>query len=198
MQKFIRSRRTRVKKAKLEIKKIPEKITMFDREAFIKFYLLEDIFNLCKFRLLQEKNKKNKTRAGEISTRLNIEKFTAIINIFESAIEVARGEITSANYKAVWKAINERALMIAAGSLKNLPELRDLAVELLKELSDEAVKATEHNMGLNDDLDFIVSHEANVRHCKDLPTPEEIDAVIKAGESDIADKKAKSNRLANN
>lgn len=191
MEKYITSHATRLKKAKAHIKTSKERISIFDREAFVEFYLLEDIVRLYEYRLEVEKKKVVETRAGEKAKQLNIEKFTAVINIFKSAVEVAWGEITSGNYKAVWKSINERPLMIAAGSLKNLPELRSLAVQLLKELSNEAIKAAEQNVMLDEDLDDLDAHEKNVRTYKDLPSPEEIAAVIKAAEDAIPDRKSK-------
>jgi hypothetical protein len=193
MEKFITSHGIRVKKAKEHLKTLPERVSIFDREAFVEFYLLEDIVRLYDYRLATEKKKEVETRAGVKAKSLNLEKFSAVINIFKSAIEVAWGEITSGNYKAVWSAIKERPLMIAAGSLKNLPELRDLAVQLLRQLSDEALKATEQNIILDEDIDDLDAHEENVRRAKDLPSPEQIAAVIKAVEDAIPDRKGKAN-----
>lgn len=191
MEKFITSHGARVKKAKKAIKSRPERISVFDREAFVEFYLLEDIVRLYEYRFAEENKKKIQTRAGEKAKYLNLEKFSAIINIFKSATEIAWGQITSGNYKAVWGAINEHALMLAVGSIKNLPELRKLAVKLLKELSDEALNATKQGIGFDEDLDDLDSHERNVREYNGLPSADDIAEVIRVAEATIPDKSSK-------
>lgn len=187
MQQYITSHSARVRKAKEAIKHSPEKISIFDREAYVEFYLLEDIVRLYQYRLEKEKAKKYTTRAGAMTQKRNIEKFSAIIKIFQSAIEVAWGEIDSGNYKVVWKAIHEGALMAAAGNVKNLPELRALAVDLLKELSEEALSATAEDTALEEGLDELEAHEANVRSVRGLPSADEIEEVIRAVEAAIPD-----------
>ena len=185
--KFITSHRSRVKRAEEARKNLPEKISIFDREALVEFYLLEDIVRLYQYRLDVEQKKHVETRAGQMAQKRNIEKFTAIINIFKSAIEIAWAEITSGNYKAVWRAIPEHALMVAANSLKYLPELRDMAIRLLRALSDDALTASEQNVLFNESLDEIEDHEANYRRIHDLPSAEEIDEIIRAVEVAIPD-----------
>ena len=187
--KFITSHRSRVKRAEEYRKNSPEKISIFDREALVEFYLLEDIVRLYEYRLSEEQKKKVETRAGEMSKKRNMEKFSAIINIFKSAIEIAWGEIASGNYKAVWSAIPEHALMVAASKLKYLPELRELAVRLLKTLSNEALEATQQNVLFEESLDEIEDHESNFRRVKGLPSTDEIDEIIKAVEVAIPDEK---------
>lgn len=192
--KFITSHGNRVKRAEEYRKNSPEVISIFDREAFVEFYLLEDIVRLYKYRLEGEQNKKVETRAGAMTKKRNIEKFSAVINIFESAIEIAWGEITSGNYKAVWSAIPEHALMRAANSLKHLPELRDLSVKLLRSLSNDALEATAQNADFDQSLDEIEDHEANVRRVKGLPSADEIEEVIRAIEIAIPAETKKANK----
>ena len=192
--KFITSHRTRVRRAETARKNSPEKISIFDRDAYVEFYLLEDIVHLYEYRLDTETKKNVTTRAGEMAKVRNIKKFNAIIKIFTSAIEIAWGEITSGNYKAVWSSIPEHALMVAANSLKYLPELRAIAVKMLKNLSNEALEAAKERVALDDSLDEIEDHEANYRSVKNMPSEDEIDAIIKAVEDIIPDKKAKQNR----
>lgn len=196
-QKFITSHRHRVQKADEWVKRQPERLSVFDREALVEFYLLEDIARLYEYRLDQEKKKVVETRAGEKVKKVNIEKFTAILKLFKSAIEVAWGQITSGNYSVVWGAIPEHALMMASSNVKNLPELRKLAVRLLRRLTDEALVATEASVGLEEDLDDIDSHEANARSVKGLPSSEEIEAIIKAVEVAIPDKNTAAHTRAN-
>lgn len=195
-QKFITSHAYRKTRAKVALENSPEKVSIIDREAYIEFYLLEDVARLYEYRLDQEEKKVVNTRSGEKAKKANIEKFTAIINLFNSAIEIAWGEITSGNYSAVWKAIPEHALMVAANSVKNLPALRKIAVNLLKELSDEAMVATTESVALDEDLDDLEAHETNVRKVKGLPSSEEIEALIKAVEVAIPDKAATSQAKA--
>lgn len=186
-QKFITSHRFRVKRAEEARKKSPEKISIFDREAYVEFYLLEDIVHMYEYRLERERNKVVETRAGEMARRANMEKFSAIINIFKSAIEIAWGEISSGNYEAVWSSIPEHQLMAASNSPKYLPKLRDLAIKLLRKLSDEALTATAENVQFEESLDELADHEANVRSIKGLPSQEEIDEIIRAVEVAIPD-----------
>ncbi len=178
-----------MKRAEAYRKESPERISIFDREALVEFYLLEDVVRLYEFRLRNEHQKVVDTRAGQKATNLNLEKFTAIINIFKAAIEVAWAEITSGNYSSVWKAIPEHALMKAAGSIKYLPELREIAVNLLKSLSSDALNASLQNKMLDSALDELEDHEANVRRVRDIPSTEEIEEIIKAVEIAIPDKK---------
>lgn len=193
--KFITSHRSRVKRAEKYREESPEKISKFrDREALVEFYLLEDIVRLYQYRLELEQKKDVKTRAGEMTKLRNVEKFAAIINIFESAIEIAWGEITSGNYKVVRQAIHERDLMIAANTLKRLPELRALAVKLLRELSSNAMEATEQVVLFDEELDEIEDHEANVRRVKGLPSADEIDEIIRAVEMAIPDVQKSGNK----
>ena len=181
-QKFITSHAFRVKRAEKIRKESPEKISIFDREAYVEFFLLEDIVRLYEHRLEVENKKKVDTRAGQMAKERNVRTFTAIIGVFKSAIEIAWSEITSGNYKSVWKNIPERPLMMAANSLKYLDNLKKLSVEMLKGLSDEALEAARQAASLDESLDDIESHEDNVRRITGLPSAAEIDAVIRAVE----------------
>lgn len=200
-EKTIRSHRERVKEANNTIKYHPyyktNNISIIDREAFVEYYLLEDIVKLYTQRLDREQKRVTYGRLGEKSRITNIEKFSAIIDIFNAAADVAIGEINSGNYKKVWKAIPEGALMVAAGNTKNLYKLKDMAIELLRELSKDRTDAQETVQKMNEDADALDAHEANVRKVKGLPTVEDIEEVIRAAELAIPDKKVKS-RLNNN
>ncbi len=115
------------------------RISPIDKEAFVEFLLLEDIVRLYEVRLKKERENANAVpneRANELKPRQNIEKISAIINIYNAAIAAAHAAIYSGDYKKVWKAIHEGALMTAAKSIKYLPELRDMGIELLRELYD--------------------------------------------------------------
>ena len=198
-EKTIRSHRARVKQANETLKTNPrykrERISIVDREAFVEFYLLEDIVKLYNNRLREEQAYVPQGRADEKGKRQNIEKFSAIIAVFNAAIGAARSAINSGDYKKVWKAIHEGALMAAANSVRSLPELKNLAIELLHELSDDMVVAVDVSHELDEDLDDLDAHEENVRRVKDLPpTMDEIEEVIRAAEAAIPDRK-KTSRL---
>lgn len=187
-QKLITSHRSRVKRAKMHVENSPEHISIFDREALVEFYLLEDVVRLCEWRMKKENEKIVTTRGGEMSHKLHLEQLTAIINIFKTIIEIAESEIIAGNYKAVWSSIPESALMKAAGKVQYLPQLRALATKMLRSLSSEAITATAEGEALNDDIDAIEAHDKNVRKVKGLPSSTEIDELIRAVEIAIPDK----------
>ncbi len=196
-EKTIRSHRARVKQANDTLKNNPryskERISIIDREAFVEFYLLEDIVKLYNDRLRDEQTYVSQGRLDEKGRKKNIEKFSAIIAVFNAAIGAARSAINSGDYKKVWKAIHEGALMAAANSVKRLPELKNLAIEMLRDLSDDMLVAVEVSRQLDEDIDDVDAHELNVRKVKDLPmTAEYIEEVIRTAEAAIPDRKRTS------
>ncbi len=195
-EKIIRSHRARVIAAKKLISEDSsykdQLISFIDREAFVEFFLLEDILRLYEKRLEKEKAQTPIGRPAILAHEANLKKFTAIINVFNAAIGVARASIDSGDYKKVWKAIHEGALMVAANSVKNLPQLRELAIELLKDLSSDTIYAEGVVHGIDEDLDDLQAHEENVRKVNGIPTMGEIEAVISAAEAAIPDAKTKS------
>lgn len=192
-EKIIRSHRARVRQANELLKNDPrykrERISIVNREAFVEFFLLEDIVKLYSVRLKEEQAYVPQGRADEKGKKLNIEKFSAIIDVFNAAIGAARSSINSGDYKKVWKAIPEGALMAAANSVRNLPELRKLAIDLLRELSADTRDAEEISNKIEEDLDDLDAHEENVRKVKGLPlSMGEIEEVIRVAEAVIPDK----------
>ena len=65
--KFITSHRVRVARANELINQLPERISIIDREAYVEFFLLEDIVRLYEYRLNQERKKNVETKAGEMT-----------------------------------------------------------------------------------------------------------------------------------
>ncbi len=196
-EKVIRSHRARVKQANETLKNNPrfkrERISIIDREAFVEFFLLEDIVKLYNIRLREEKAYIPRGRADEKGRQQNIEKFSAIIDVFNAAIGAARSAINSGDYKRVWKAIHEGALMATANSVRNLPELKRLAIDLLRELSSDMTYSLDVSRELEEDLDDLDAHEQNVRKVKNLPpTMDEIEEVIRAAEAAIPDRNRNS------
>lgn len=198
-EKILKSHRARVRQANETLKNNEkyrgQRISIIDREAFVEFYLLENIVRLYEVRLENEQNYHSDGRLDEMARQRNIKKFSAIIDVFKAAVGAARAAIDSGDYKKVWKAIHEGALMAAANSVKNLPELKKMAIELLRELSEDMVVAEDLSHGLDEDLDDLEAHEENVRRVKNLPpTMDEIEEVIRAAEAAIPDRK-KTSRL---
>ena len=193
-EKIIRSHRQRVKAAKAVIPSNPiyrvERISIVDREAFVEFFLLEDIRRLYQIRLKREEDRVAVGSVDQRGRNKNIEKFSCIIDVFNAAIGSALAAINSGDYKRVWKAIPEGALMAAANSVRNLPVLRKLAVEMLRDLYNDAYEASSISYGLEEDIQELDEHDANFRGYNNIPlTPESIEEVIRAVEAAIPDKK---------
>lgn len=197
--KIIRSHRARVKQANETLENHPryrrERISIFDREAFVEFFLLEDILKLYKIRLKEETDYIPQGKVDEKGKQNNIIKFSAIINVFNAAIGAARSAINSGDYKKVWQSIPEWPLMWAANSVKRLPELRKLAIDMLRDLSEDTLAAESVSCGIENDLEELEIHEENVRKVQDIPlTMEQIEQVIKAAEEAIPDEVAHDKR----
>lgn len=194
--KKIRSHAERVRKAKEIIDNntaySDQPISIIDREAFVECLLLEDIADLYESRLQNEQKRVPHGPGGELSKKLNIEQFTAIRNLFDDATEAAIGAINAGNYKKVWRAIHEGALMMAAKSVKNLPELREMARQLLEDLSKDATAAIAEDSGLKEDIEDLKAHNENERRVKGLIPEEDIADVVRAAEAAITDRKNNS------
>lgn len=189
--KFITSHRFRVKRANMEIPQLPEPISIIDREAFVESYLLDDIFRLYQWRLERErkisKNIDPNDRVGKMVTDRNIAMFTAISKIFAASLQTAEGLKRAGYYKSVWKAIHEGQLMRFAQSIKYLPYLREMAVEMLRQLSKDMLDAGMEVKGLEEALDSIEDHEANFRSYHGMTYAEQIEDIIKVAEVAIPD-----------
>lgn len=193
---IIRSHRARVVAANEEVKRRPEKITIFDREALVEFYLLEDIERLYKFRLEREVAKNPDTPHGIKMKELNIELFANFINVFKSAAETAWGLIDNGNYKAVWRSIPEHQLMIASNSTKYLRKLAELANDILSSVVEESIKSAQASGILDDQLEDIEAHEENARRVLGLPSKAEQAAISQALIESVAKKeKVSGSRL---
>ena len=195
----IRSHMERVKAAKAHISSNGIKCSIFDREAFVEFFLLEDIervyqdkYNKGKER--QESGTTTRSKLGKKANELNVQKFFAIKELFKNIVEVTVEQLYAENYKLVWKSIPEHALMRAANSTKYLSDLKDMAKDLIKNILDEAIVAVENLMGIDDIEEYIEIHEGNVRKIKDLPDTEEMESLMKAAE-DLLSKKAEMENL---
>ncbi len=202
-EKVIRSHAARVKQANTMLENHPdyryETISIYDREAFVELFLLEDIVRLYEMRLKREESHiPNGGRTDEKGKQLNIKRFSAIIELFKAAIGAARAAISGGDYKKVWKAIPEWPLKMVAGNVKNLPQLRKMTVEMLRELSSDAQAAETEMNRLDEDLDDLEEHEENVRLIKNIPmSKEDIEKVIRLAEEVIPDPQNSRNSRPN-
>lgn len=186
-QKFITSHKVRVMRAKEEIERFPFHVSIIDREAFVEGYLLEDIVRLYEYRVRETEKLNPVTPAGIKAKRLNLEKFNAIIRIFNSCNEVAKAQIWSGNFSVVWKSIPEHPLMVAAGNVKNISKLREMAVSLLRALVDETIYIGSENKELDEEIADLDEHEANARKVYNIPSPEEAEELIREVDAAFAD-----------
>lgn len=165
---IIRSHRQRVTDANWIINNVPryrkEKINIIQREAFVEFLLLEDIVELYTQRKKEEeKVRDNSTRYERRAAEENIARFSAVINIFEAAVGVAKALINSGRYLEVSGAIPEYSLMWSINGNKKLAYIRDLAIELLKRLSNSAMEAQQISNSVDENLIDLENHEKNVK-----------------------------------
>ena len=136
---LIRSHRERVQKANSVLRENSmykeQPISKIDREAFVECLLLEDIADLFQARLKEEKAIEPENQSEAQKKAENIKKYEDMRNLFDDAAEAAIAAINAGNYKAVWQAIPETALMVAAKRAdKFLPELWAMGCEIVRRL----------------------------------------------------------------
>lgn len=193
MEKIITSHRYRVKRANETIKEWPIKVSIFDREAFVEFYLLWDIIELYEHLIKVQKAKQPATARGEESKARTLELLNATLTVFKTAADICEDQLYLGHFKNVWASINEHALMHAAGSNRNLSVTAKLAIKLLKDIYGEAADATKTVCDMDDEAEQNKKHDANVRTVRGIPSREEIDAII-ADVEDGIDSNTNTNR----
>lgn len=186
---YIRSHRSRVKAAQAIIPSLPEKISIFDREAFVEFFLLEDIEKLYTYRYKKVQNKKKETREGAFYQKKQLEKIHYLLYMLKKCIEVMEGKIDDGAYSDVWKAIHEHQLMVAAGNLKYLDNLVSLIETMLGDIDKEALELAKKKRDADEFMDELEDHDANARRVYGLPSESEIEEVIEEVEVAIPDSK---------
>ncbi|MBR6071812.1 MAG: hypothetical protein IKP77_03145 [Acholeplasmatales bacterium] len=192
-EKIITSHAFRVKRAKEYVKNSPDKISIFDREAIVEFYLLEDVVELFEYRYNNESKKTATTRGGEMAHQRNLKRYELLTKLYTQTAEIARALIDSGEYKIVWKSIPEGNLMKAAKSIKNVAIVKEIGIDLLKELSDEALELERMSIEVEEQLDDLERHESNVRLVRGIPTQEEISNLISEVEAVMPSKDKKIN-----
>lgn len=196
-EKFITSHKFRVRRAKEELENSPEiRVSIWDREAYVETYLLEDIIRLYEYRLQKELTRTVASKYGESFRRHNIESFQAILSVVKQAYDICEANLSMSNYRLVWSSINEGALMRAAGSTKNLPALKALVVKLVKTLYEDTLIYLKNSQGLDEEEEILNEHDRNARLLEGLPSEEEYRAALAELEKvlpDVPSAKAKSN-----
>lgn len=191
---MITSHRKRIKKAKIMAELMAEcseeKNSRALKKACAKVFLLEDIVDLYESRLKKEKDGRPLTRAGELARERNILQFQCIIKLFHAAIDVATSIINAGNYKIIDQAISERKLMYTAERNYLLPKLRGMVTDILDGISRDLYRTVQENQNLEEDLTELVMREETIAKYKDLPSLEEIKALIETAEKDIPDLKS--------
>ena len=198
-QNTLRSHKARSQAANRIREGLPFPPSFFDKEAITEFLLLEDLVALYKRLMALEEGRDVKTRYGELGKERQIAAYASLIKVFTASQELCESAIYSGNYKAVWGAIPEGALMRAANKVKLLPQMRAMATKMLEGLSKDMLTATAEAMAMDDDADMIEINENNTRRIKGLPSEAEIQAIIHEAElliPDVIEKKvARKNTL---
>lgn len=177
-QKFITSHQYRVKRAKDLIDRLGEKVSIFDREAFVEFFLLEDIDRLYRSRYQKVKDRNPTTREGIFYQKQQLEKMHYLIYMLTGCIEVMNMKIDSGSYYDVWKAIHEHQLMVAAGNVKYLDDLVKMTETMLKDVNEEALEAARRMLEKGEFMNDLEAHDANVRTLRGIPEYVESNDVI--------------------
>lgn len=128
----ITSHAFRVRRAKEYIKNMGESIDIFDREALVEFYLLEDVHAIIGYYLGIQRQSEMPTA----ETAADTEKYEALEELYNCAMQLAQQQISSGNYGVVSGAIPEYALMSVAKCL-DLCELRKLGEKVLKNIYED-------------------------------------------------------------
>lgn len=177
-QTFITSHRYRVQRANELISRLPEKISIFDREAFVEFFLLEDIERLYRFRYEKVKSRHPKTPEGIFFQKKQLEKVHYLIHMLTGCIEVFNMKIDAGSYADVWKAIHEHQLKVAAGNMKYLDQLVKMTESMLKEVDEEALDLARKMLERGEFMSDLEAHDSNVRSLRGIPEYEETNDVI--------------------
>lgn len=165
--KTIRSHRARAKQAN-HVLKYDEyfstvRVSIFDREAFVEFLLLEDVrdhyINTYKY----VKSQKKETREGAFYRKRQLETIHYLIYMLNKCIEIMHGKLSSGAYSDVWKAIHERQIMVAAKNIKYLNDLVGIVEVMLKDVDSEALELAKSKRVAEEFMDDLEIHDANVR-----------------------------------
>lgn len=200
-EKTIRSHRERVRHANYIIKEDAffrrMRISIFDREAFVEFFLLEDLLRHYKIIYDDISSKRKETREGKFHQEKQLEKIRYAIYMLKKCIEIMQDKLSSGAFSEVWKAIREHQLMVAAGKLKYLDNLVKLIEEMLKEVDAEALEAARKKLAANEFMDDLENHDKNVRSYYGLESESTINEIVKPMDDDVKEDSKESKGTIN-
>lgn len=162
-QKFITSHAERVKRAQRLIDQMPERISIFDREAFVEFFLLEDIERLYRYRYQKVESRKPITPEGIFAQKKQLEKMHYLIYMLVKCIEIMHGKLDEGAYSDVWKAIPEHQLKMTANNFKYLDRLIEITEDMLNDVSKEALALARKMKEQDEFMNDLEIHDANAR-----------------------------------
>lgn len=193
--KFITSHTERLRRAKEYASRFPVKLSRFDLEAFVEFYLVEDIRRLYEYRHTVVKSRKKTTREGVFYQKKQLEKINYLIYMLDKCLDVLEGKLDDGAYSDVWRAIREHQLKVAAGNLTYLDELIKLTEGMLKEVDDEALLLAQKMLGGNEFMEELEAHDANARKVMGIPEDYgvEVNTVVEPKSDSAKDKKTNPN-----
>ena len=189
--KYLTSHKSRVERAKEIVKESPEKISIFDREAFVEFFLLEDIERLYLYRYKKVQGRKKETREGVFYQKKQLEKMHYLLYMLKKCIDVMEGKLDDGAYSDVWKAIHEHQLMVAAGNMKYLDNLVALTETMLGDVDKSALELAKKKRKADEFMDDLEEHDANARTVWDLPSESDVEGMLEAVEVEIPDDRKK-------
>ena len=147
---FIHSRAERKKKAKtISFYVHPKKkISVFDRDALVKFLLLEEIAQFYEYCLKQD-------GAEPENRECHLKELTETVRICNTAVEVADLAILRGECRAVRKAISERKLLRESG----LAALREELLTVMKKIASTDAQVFKELMDKVRETEYDVSEE---------------------------------------
>ena len=193
--KFITSHAERVRRAKEYARHLPVKISRFDLEAFVEFYLVEEISKLYEYKHDVVKSRKKATREGIFYQKKQLEKINYLKYMLNKCLDVLEGKLDDGAYSDVWRAIHEHQLKVAAGSLKYLDELIKLTEGMLRDVDDEALHLAQKMLEGNSFMEELEAHDINVRTVYGIPEDEgeELNEVVEPKSDSVKNKKSNPN-----
>ena len=193
--KFITSHTERVRRAKEFASHFPIKLSRISLEAYVEYFLVEDVRRLYEYRHSVVKSRKKVTQEGVFYQKKQLEKINYLIYMLDKCLDVLEGKLDDGAYSDVWRAIREHQLKVAAGNLKYLDELIKLTEGMLKEVDDEALQLAQKMLVGNEFIEDLESHDANVRRVMGISEDvgEEINEVDAPKSDRVQNKKSTPN-----
>ena len=178
----IRNHKERVSVAKKsdELRTDGLKLSRFDLEAYVETFLMEDIRDYHKDRMNALANGNDRTITQERLKNIAIARHANVTKIFGLISDVCWYLIHFGRYSDVWSIIPEHQLyrLATAASNKKLDEMMQIAAKILKRIYNEA---TELDVSMKRHDEFVADLELedkNARQYYDLPSRDDISAMV--------------------